>query len=142
MTAEANRTVLVVDDSPTMRGMIQRALVAGGYRVVEAADGVEALSRLEQDDMDAILTDVNMPRMDGLAFIRAVRAAPRFARIPILALTTEGEEAMKAAGKAAGATGWIVKPFDPEQLCSVIGMVIRRMGAQGQALKTPGKHGK
>lgn len=132
MNAETSYTVLVVDDSPTMRGMIQRALVAGNYRVVEAGNGVEGLSRLEETPVHAILTDINMPRMDGLAFIRAVRQAGRFARVPILALTTEGEADMKAAGKAAGATGWIVKPFDPEQLCNVVGMVIRRMATQSQ----------
>jgi len=141
MNAGTSHTVLVVDDSPTMRGMIQRALVAGGYQVVEAADGVEALSRLERSQVDVILTDVNMPRMDGLAFIRAVRETTRFARTPILALTTEGESDMKAAGKAAGATGWIVKPFDPTQLCNVIGMVLRRMGTQGPTPKTPDTHG-
>jgi two-component system chemotaxis response regulator CheY len=127
MSGETSCTILVVDDSPTMRGMIQRALVGGGYHVVQACDGIEGLARLEENAVHAILTDINMPRMDGLTFIRAVRQMGQFGRTPILALTTEGEADMKTAGKAAGATGWIVKPFDPEQLCNVVGMVIRRM---------------
>jgi two-component system chemotaxis response regulator CheY len=141
MSAEHSWKVLVVDDSPTMRGMIQRALVAGGYRVVEATDGMDGLNRLQETAVDAILTDINMPRMDGLAFIRAVRQMERLARTPILALTTEGEADMKAAGKAAGATGWIVKPFDPEQLRSIMGMVIRRMANQEQAPRPPESRG-
>jgi two-component system chemotaxis response regulator CheY len=141
MNADAPWTVLVVDDSPTMRGMIQRALIAGGYRVVEAADGVEGLRRLQETKVHAILTDINMPRMDGLSFIRTVREAQGGARTPILALTTEGEADMKAAGKAAGATGWIVKPFDAEQLCNVIGMVIRRVAGQGQSKRSGGTQG-
>ena len=111
----------------------------GGYRVVDAADGLEGLRRLDEAKVHAILTDINMPRMDGLAFIRAVRQEKRFARTPILALTTEGEADMKAEGKAAGATGWIVKPFDAEQLCNVVGMVIRRVASQSQT--TPESQG-
>jgi two-component system chemotaxis response regulator CheY len=136
-SAERARTVLVVDDSPTMRGMIQRALVAGGYCVVTAADGMDALRQLQGTTVHAVLTDINMPRMDGLAFIRAVREQGEFARLPILALTTEGEADMKAAGKAAGATGWIVKPFDPEQLRDTVGLVIRRAAAREPAPPTP-----
>ena len=138
MNPETPWTVLIVDDSPTMRGMIQRALVAGGYHVLEAADGIEGLSRLEEAPVQAVVTDINMPRMDGLTFIRTVRQTGRFPRLPILALTTEGESDMKAAGKAAGATGWIVKPFEPEQLCNVLAMVIKRMTAQEQPLKASG----
>ena len=134
-------TVLVVDDSPTMRRMIQRALAAGGYRVVTAADGVDALRRLQDTTVHAILTDINMPRMDGLGFIRAVRQQAGFARTPILALTTEGEADMKASGKAAGATGWIVKPFDPAQLCETIGVVLRRAASRAQPPTTPQAHG-
>jgi two-component system chemotaxis response regulator CheY len=140
-SSERPCTVLVVDDSPTMRGMIQRALVAGGYHVVSAADGVDALRQLQDTTVHAILTDINMPRMDGLAFIRAVRQQDGFARTPILALTTEGEANMKAAGKAAGATGWLVKPFDPEQLRETVGLVIRRAASRPQATTTPQGHG-
>jgi two-component system, chemotaxis family, chemotaxis protein CheY len=126
MTEAMRPTVLIVDDSPTMRGMIRKALTEGGCQVLEAHDGVEGLEMLQSAQIQAILTDINMPRMDGLAFIRAVRQDARFARVPILALTTEGEADVKAAGKDAGATGWIVKPFDPKQLCEVLGMVVRR----------------
>lgn len=141
MSADTSRTILVVDDSPTMRGMIQRALTTGGYRVLLAADGMEALRRLDESAVDAILTDINMPNMDGLAFIRNARQVERLAHTPILALTTEGEPEMKAAGKAAGATGWIVKPFDAEQLCNVVGMVIRRMASPGPAPQPPDSRG-
>jgi two-component system chemotaxis response regulator CheY len=141
MSSERPCTVLVVDDSPTMRGMIQRALVAGGYRVVSATDGIDALHQLRQTPVHLILTDINMPRMDGLAFIRTVRQHGGFTGVPILALTTEGEADVKAAGKAAGATGWIVKPFDPAQLCETIGMVIRRTASRGQTPPTPQGHG-
>ena len=127
MTDVMQPTVLIVDDSPTMRGMIQRTLTEGGYRVLEAANGPEGLARLEGERVQAILSDVNMPGMDGLTFVRRVRQDPRFAQTPILFLTTEGTAEMKAAGKAAGATGWIVKPFEPEQLRNVIAMVIRRL---------------
>jgi two-component system chemotaxis response regulator CheY len=124
-----------------MRGMIQRTLVAGGYRVVSAADGVDALRQLQETTVHAILTDISMPRMDGLTFIRAVRQQDGFARTPILALTTEGEADMKAAGKAAGATGWIVKPFDPEQLRETVGLVIRRAANRPQTPTNPQSHG-
>ena len=133
MGTDTSQAVLIVDDSPTMRSMIRKALAAAGYQVVEAVDGIEALSRLEQHSVQAILTDVNMPRMGGLAFIAAVRKDSRFARIPILALTTEQEPEVKAAGKAAGATGWIVKPFEPAQLCQVVETVIRRMATTSPA---------
>jgi two-component system, chemotaxis family, chemotaxis protein CheY len=127
MSGDAKGTILVVDDSPTMRGLIRTALEGAGYRILEAADGGEGLSRLQDRMVQAILTDVNMPRMDGLAFVRAVREDTRFRHTPILVLTTEAEPAMKAAGKGAGATGWIVKPFQAEQLCGVVDLVIRRM---------------
>jgi two-component system chemotaxis response regulator CheY len=132
MTSAPPWTVLIVDDSPTMRGMIHRALAAGGYHVVEAADGIEGLARLDDAPVQAILTDINMPRMDGLTFIRTVRESGRFPRLPILALTTESESEMKAAGKMAGATGWLVKPFEPTQLCAILDMVIKRRAAAEQ----------
>ena len=133
----ARPTVLVVDDSPTMRGMIQRALAEGGYRVLEAANGPEGLACLETERVQTILSDVNMPEMDGLTFVRRVRQDPRFAQTPILFLTTEGSPDLKAAGKTAGATGWIVKPFEPDQLRNVIAMVIRRMSQPGAQPRGP-----
>jgi two-component system, chemotaxis family, chemotaxis protein CheY len=137
MMEGARLTVLIVDDSPTMRGMIHRALTEGGYRVLEAANGPEGLGRLERECVQTILSDVNMPGMDGLAFVRRVRQDPRFAQIPILFLTTEGSPEMKAAGKAAGATGWIVKPFEPDQLRNVVATVIQRIPRSGAQLTRP-----
>ena len=131
-------TVLVVDDSPTMRGMLRTALGRGGYQVVEATNGAEALGQLDGTPIDAILTDINMPRMDGLTFVRTLRQDARFARTPVLVLTTESAGEVKRAGKAAGATGWIVKPFEPEQLCSLISMVIRRTAQPGRQTGVPG----
>jgi two-component system chemotaxis response regulator CheY len=133
MSDTTGATILIVDDSPTMRNMIRLALTQGGFHVIEAGNGREGLARLQESAVQAILSDVNMPQMDGLSFVRAVRQDPRFSRIPILVLTTESAGEMKASGKAAGATGWIVKPFQPEQLCSVLGMVIRRMANQEKA---------
>jgi two-component system chemotaxis response regulator CheY len=130
MNTNPQHTVLIVDDSPTMRGMVQRALTEGGYRVVAASCATEALHCLQGGAVQAILSDVNMPEMDGISFIRQVRQNPRHEKTPILMLTTESGAEMKAAGKGAGATGWIVKPFDAEQLRNVVGMVIRRMTTQ------------
>jgi two-component system, chemotaxis family, chemotaxis protein CheY len=129
MNSSRSGTVLVVDDSPTMRGLIRLALTGGGFTVVEAASGPEALDRLAQHPVQAILTDVNMPQMDGISFVRSVRSDPKHRKTPILIVTTESAPQLKSAGKAAGATGWIVKPFEAEQLCAVVGMVIRRMAA-------------
>ena len=130
MTENPQHTVLIVDDSPTMRSMVQRALTDGGYRVVAASCASEALGFLQEESVHAILSDVNMPEMDGISFVRRVRTEARFARTPILMLTTESAPEQKAAGKGAGATGWIVKPFDAEQLRYVVGLVIRRMATQ------------
>jgi two-component system, chemotaxis family, chemotaxis protein CheY len=132
MTTNLQHTVLIVDDSPTMRSMVQRALTEGGYRVVAASCPTEALQCLRGETVQAILSDVNMPEMDGINFVRRVREDPRYARTPILMVTTENGAEMKAAGKGAGATGWIVKPFDAEQLRNVVGMVIRRLSGQAR----------
>jgi two-component system chemotaxis response regulator CheY len=129
MSGQTAGTILIVDDSRTMRGMIRAALTDGGYQVLEAGDGIEGVTTLQAHTVQAIVTDVNMPRMDGLAFVRAVRQDSRFARTPILMLTTEGAAEMKAAGKAAGATGWLVKPFRPEDLRQVVAKVLERAQA-------------
>ena len=129
MSQDGQATILIVDDSRTMRGMIRTSLVEGGYHVVEAANGAEALARLQEVNAQLILADVNMPQMDGISFVRAVRKEPRFSRTPILMLTTESAAEMKASGKAAGATGWIVKPFRPEDLRRVVAQVLEKYGA-------------
>ena len=119
------KTILTVDDSVSMRKMISFTLKSAGYEVIEAADGQEGLEKAKANHVDLVLTDHNMPIMDGLSFIRSLRALPQFATVPILMLTTESSDAMKAQGKAAGATGWIVKPFDPQRLLEIIKKVMR-----------------
>jgi two-component system chemotaxis response regulator CheY len=109
-------TILIVDDSATMRSLVRQALEPDGHTVVEAPHGAAALALLEQTPADLVLTDVIMPEMDGLGLTRRLRASERFARIPVLILTTEATPAMKERGRAAGATGWLVKPFHPDTL--------------------------
>jgi|SRR3954451_6938029 two-component system chemotaxis response regulator CheY len=110
------KTVLTVDDSRTMRDMLMIALSGAGYSVVQAEDGVHGLEVLEGTTPDVIITDINMPRMDGFGFIENVRRDKRHRGVPILVLTTESDPAKKDRARAAGATGWIVKPFDPVKL--------------------------
>jgi two-component system, chemotaxis family, chemotaxis protein CheY len=119
------KTILAVDDSVSMRKMVGFTLKSAGYQVTEAADGQEGLDKAAQQKFDLVLTDHNMPVMDGLTLIRALRALPQYTGVPILMLTTESSDAMKAQGKAAGATGWMVKPFDPQRLLDVVAKVIR-----------------
>lgn len=112
--------ILTVDDSRTMRDMVTFTLRGAGYEVLEAVDGSNALAVLAQGKVDCIITDLNMPVMDGLQLIARVRADPRHKTTPILMLTTEADGAKKAAGREAGATGWLVKPFDPEKLIQTV----------------------
>ena len=114
------KTVLTVDDSRTMREMLRLALTAEGYRVVQAEDGLHGLEVLSDEAPDVIVTDINMPRMDGFGFIEEVRGDPRYRGLPILVLTTESDEAKKTRARMAGATGWIVKPFNPAKLADAI----------------------
>lgn len=111
-------SVLAVDDSTSMRQLLAHALRGAGYEVVEAVDGLDALEKIRQHAVDVVLTDQNMPRMDGLALTRALRAEG--VRLPVLILTTEADDALKQAGRAAGATGWLTKPFDPARLVEVL----------------------
>ncbi len=115
----SKRTILAVDDSLTIRELINFELSNAGFNVVLAEDGLEGLDRLERVRPDVIITDVNMPRLDGLSFIERARAGLARAT-PILVLTTESDPALKARAKAAGATGWIVKPFNPVQLVEAV----------------------
>ncbi len=114
------RTVLAVDDSLTIRELVNFVLSNAGFNVVLAEDGIEGLERLKSLAPDVIITDVNMPRLDGLSFIERARAETPARSTPILVLTTESEPAQKARARAAGATGWIVKPFNPTQLIEAI----------------------
>ncbi|MBK7999638.1 MAG: response regulator [Verrucomicrobia bacterium] len=119
-----SKTIITVDDAATMRKMISFTLKGAGHEVLEAADGVEALKTLQTRAVDMVITDVNMPNMDGLTLTRSLRALPQFARTPIVLLTTESAPEKKAEGKAAGATGWIVKPFQQDQLLAVVAKVL------------------
>ena len=112
--------ILAVDDSPSMRMLLRTALTAQGFTVSEAEDGVSALAWLEGNAPDLVITDINMPRMDGFGLIAAVRAEARFRDLPILVLSTESSDEKKAIARRAGATGWIVKPFDPDKLATAV----------------------
>lgn len=117
------KQILAVDDSQTMRDMVSFTLRNAGFKVDLAVDGQDALSKLKGESPNLIITDINMPNMDGISLIRNVRQDPKFKSTPILILTTESDAARKSEGKAAGATGWIVKPFDPEKLLQVVNKV-------------------
>ena len=119
------KTILAVDDSSSLRQMVAFSLKAAGYQVVEAVDGQDGLEKAKLQTVDLVLTDQNMPNLDGLGLTRKLRGHPKFKNTPILVLTTESSDAMKQAGRAAGATGWLVKPFDPGRLIEVINKVIR-----------------
>jgi len=118
------RKVLIVDDAVTMRQMVSFTLRKGGYDVLEAENGQDALNKLSGVNVDLIITDLNMPVMDGITLIQNVRKIPAMKTKPILMLTTEGLAAKKDQGKAAGATGWIVKPFNPEKLLQTLAKVL------------------
>ncbi len=113
-------TILAVDDSASMRQMVSFTLKSAGYNVVEAVDGVDALAKAKTMKANIVITDVNMPNMDGIALIAELRKLPDYKFIPILMLTTESGTTKKQEGKSAGATGWIVKPFNPDQLLSTV----------------------
>jgi two-component system, chemotaxis family, chemotaxis protein CheY len=116
--------ILAVDDSTSLRKMVCFTLKNAGHEVIEACDGVDALDKLGDKQVDLVLTDQNMPNMDGLTLVGQLRAKPSYKTTPILMLTTESSDAMKQAGRAAGATGWMVKPFDPVKLINVINKVL------------------
>jgi len=114
------KTILTVDDSRTMRDMLHLALSEAGFRVVQAVDGMDGLEALDAAQADVIITDINMPRLDGFGFIEGVRKNDKHRGTPILVLTTESDAAKKMRAREAGATGWIVKPFNPEKLIDAI----------------------
>ena len=118
------KMVLTVDDSASIRQMVAFTLKSAGYDVIEAADGNAGMAQAKNNNVQLILTDQNMPGMDGLTLIKSLRALPNFKTTPILMLTTESSDAMKSQGRAAGATGWLVKPFDPQKLLEVVRKVI------------------
>jgi two-component system, chemotaxis family, chemotaxis protein CheY len=118
------RLIMTVDDSASMREMVRATLVAAGYEVVEAVDGQEALDYARENPCDLVISDVNMPRMDGITLVHELRSLPHYRLTPLLLLTTESSAEKKLEGKRAGATGWIVKPFNPEQLLATMARVL------------------
>ena len=118
------KTIMIVDDSASMRQVVGIALRGAGYEVLEGRDGRDALSKLTGQKVHLIISDVNMPVMDGISFVRAVKQLPAYKFTPIIMLTTESQDSKKQEGRAAGATGWIVKPFKPEQLVAVAKKVL------------------
>jgi two-component system chemotaxis response regulator CheY len=118
------KLIMTADDSASVRQMVSFTLKQGGYDVVEAVDGKDALTKLQSTKVDMLITDLNMPNLDGIGLIKGARALPACKFIPIVMLTTESQDSKKAEGKSAGATGWIVKPFKPEQLIAVVKKVL------------------
>ena len=119
-------TILTVDDSPSIRTMIKVTLGPAGHTIVEASDGEEGLSKAKSHKIDLVITDLNMPRMNGMAMIKALRGVPSLAGVPIIFLTTESNEGVKQEAKAAGATGWLTKPFKAEQLVTIVNKLARK----------------
>ncbi|MBW1697254.1 MAG: response regulator [Deltaproteobacteria bacterium] len=119
-----SKVIMTVDDSASMRQMVSFTLKQAGYEVMEAVDGSDAVSKLSASRAHLVITDLNTPNMDGIELIRTLRADASYKFVPIIMLTTESQEARKQEGRQAGATGWIVKPFKPEQLVAVVKKVL------------------
>src|SRR4051812_44952408 len=120
-----NKTILIADDSESIRELVEMTLTSAGYQVLKSEDGEQALKHLNGQNVDLVITDLNMPKMDGINLIREIRAKQDYSTLPVLLLTTESQAAKKEEAKAAGATGWIVKPFVQEKLLAVVQKVIR-----------------
>lgn len=118
------KTILSVDDSASIRQMVKLTLAGAGYEVIQANDGAEGLTKAKATKVDMVMTDLNMPVMNGLALIKELRKLPSYQGVPILFLTTESDAALKSEAKAAGATGWITKPFQQDQLIAVVKKVL------------------
>ncbi|MCH8178857.1 MAG: response regulator [Proteobacteria bacterium] len=119
-----SKTILIVDDSSSLRTVVKLALTRAGYEVLEAGDGEEAMTRLDGRKIHLIVSDVNMPRMDGITFLTKVKAHPGYKFTPVVMLTTEGQDATKERGRAAGAKAWIVKPFNPPVLLEAVSKLV------------------
>jgi two-component system chemotaxis response regulator CheY len=119
-----SKTILTVDDSTSMRQMVKITLSGAGYQVVEADNGADGLAKAKASPANMVVTDLNMPVMDGLTFIRELRKLPEYRGVPIIFLSTESDSGVKQQAKEAGATGWIVKPFQAEQLLAVVKKVL------------------
>jgi len=119
-----DKTIMTVDDSASIRMMVSFSLKDAGFEVVEAMDGIDALAMLEEHDISMVIADVNMPVMDGIQFVKKMRTHSKYKFTPVVMLTTESHESMKVKGREAGATGWIVKPFKPDQLLNIVRKVL------------------
>ena len=119
-----SKTIMTVDDSASVRMMVAFTLKESGYEIIEAVNGVDALEKLENHEISMIVADINMPEMDGITLVKKIRNHKQHRFIPVIMLTTESHESMRERGKEAGATGWIVKPFKPEQLVAVTRKVL------------------
>jgi two-component system, chemotaxis family, chemotaxis protein CheY len=118
------KTIMVVDDSASLRQVVKIALSGAGYDVLEAADGSDALGKLTGQKVHLIISDVNMPNMDGITFVREAKKLPAYKFTPIIMLTTESQESKKLEGQAAGAKAWVVKPFQPEQMLAAVSKLV------------------
>lgn len=119
-------SILIVDDSASIRQTVKIALGGQGHSVSEACDGADGLNKAKSGKYELVITDLNMPNMDGLSMIKKMRTLPAYAGVPILFLTTESDAGLKQEAKAAGATGWVTKPFDSEQLCRIVTKVLAK----------------
>jgi two-component system chemotaxis response regulator CheY len=122
-TSAMRKLVLTVDDSAAIREMLSYVLKSAGHKVIEAEDGMDGLQKALSKQVDLVITDQSMPKMDGITLVKALRALPQYKKVPILLLTTESSDSMKDEGRTAGATGWLVKPFDPTKLIEVVDKV-------------------
>jgi two-component system chemotaxis response regulator CheY len=118
------KTILIVDDSPSVRQVVRMTLKSAGYDVLEGVDGADALTKLDGKKIHLIISDVNMPKMDGITFVREAKKLPAYKFTPIVMLTTESDEKKKAEGQAAGAKAWVVKPFQPAQMLAAVSKLI------------------
>lgn len=118
------RTIMIIDDSPSIRQVVSMSLTKAGYEVLEAEDGQDALNKLENQKVNLIICDVNMPNMDGLTFLKTLKNLPNHKFTPVIMLTTESQQSLKMEGKMAGAKAWMVKPFKPEQMLEAISKLI------------------
>ncbi len=118
------KTVLIVDDSASIRQVVGLTLKGAGYDIVDAVDGKDALTKLDGRKINLVISDVNMPNMDGISFVKAMKVMPAYKFTPVIMLTTEGSEAMKRDGQAAGAKAWVVKPFQPAQMLDAVSKLI------------------
>lgn len=118
------KTVMIVDDSASLRQVVKMALVGAGYEVMEAGDGQDALDKLVGKKVQLVISDVNMPRMDGITFVKQLKQRAEYRFVPVIMLTTEGQDTKKEEGRAAGAKAWMVKPFQPAQMLAAVSKLV------------------